>query len=60
MAVDDVSAELDTPRDATADAARWRKVAPLIERLRHTRRHAKPDIVVTALDNLLAATEAAP
>jgi len=33
MAVDDVSAELDTPRDATAAAARWRKVAPLIERL---------------------------
>lgn len=41
-------------------AARWAKVAPLIERLRHTRRHAKPDIVVKALDNLLAATEDAP
>ena len=33
MAVDDVSAELDTPRDATADATRWRKVAPLIANL---------------------------
>lgn len=44
----------------TTAAARWAKVAPLIERLRHTRRHAKPDIVVTALDNLLAATEDAP
>ena len=33
MAVDDVSAELDTPRDATAAAARWRKVAPLIANL---------------------------
>jgi len=43
-----------------ADAARWRKVAPLIERLRHTRRHAKPGFVVKALDNLLAATEDAP
>ena len=45
---------------AETAAAQWAKVAPLIERLRHTRRHAKPDIVVTALDNLLAATEDAP
>mgnify|MGYP007039166966 FL=1 len=44
-------------RDA---AAQWAKVAPLIERLRHTRRHTKPEFVVAAIDALLAATEATP
>jgi len=41
-------------------AARWAKVAPLIERLRHTRRNTKPGLVVEAIDALLAATEATP
>lgn len=39
-------------------AAQWAKVAPLIERLRHTRRHTKPEFVVAAIDALLAATAA--
>ena len=46
---------------AIADhAAQWAKVAPLIERLRHTRRHTKPEFVVAAIDALLAATEDVP
>lgn len=59
MAVDDVSAELDTPRDATADAARWRKVAPLIEALHQASmiEAGDPMHVVDAAMELLAATQ---
>jgi len=57
--------DCDTHRRAREDgmraaAARWAKVAPLIERLRHTRRNTKPGLVVEAIDALLAATEATP
>jgi len=45
---------------AESAAVQWAKVAPLIERLRHTRRHTKPEFVVAAIDALLAATEATP
>lgn len=50
---------IGSPRAAAMRAAaQWAKVAPLIERLRHTRRHTKPELVVAAIDALLAATEA--
>ena len=53
---------IGSPRAAAmrAAAAQWAKVAPLIERLRHTRRHTKPEFVVAAIDALLAATEDVP
>ena len=45
---------------AEADAARWRKVAPLIERLRVVERYAwdgPSNALIDALDAILAATQ---